>query len=135
MPPAADKHPRWSGCISIRKLHCLAHIDCIYRQRVSTANASPVVESPFADITAEDTKEKIQQRRKWWVWLGRTSSLWENILDGIAVEAEYKENFRMTKTAFLQLCEELSNKYLNIFFYPFPVNPLHYPFSFIIGNT
>lgn len=38
---------------------------------------------------------------------GRTAAWWDNFVTGVVVEEEWKENFRMSKTNFLNLCSEL----------------------------
>ena len=46
-------------------------------------------------------------RRRFWVRPGRTSSWWDNVVNGIAVDEEWRENFRMSRTSLLALSEEL----------------------------
>lgn len=46
-------------------------------------------------------------RRRFWVRPGRTSIWWDNIIRGLTVNEEWKENFRMSKSSFYKLCNEL----------------------------
>lgn len=46
-------------------------------------------------------------RRKFWVRPGRTSSWWDNFVNGVVVDAEWRENFRMSRDSVVALCEEL----------------------------
>nr|XP_055052491.1 putative nuclease HARBI1 [Misgurnus anguillicaudatus] len=47
-------------------------------------------------------------RRKFWIRPGRTSSWWDNFFNGVVVEDEWRENFRMSKASLVALSEELS---------------------------
>ncbi|KAL0147037.1 hypothetical protein M9458_057561 [Cirrhinus mrigala] len=47
-------------------------------------------------------------RRKFWIRPGRTSSWWDNFVNGVVVEDEWRENFRMSKASVIALSEELS---------------------------
>lgn len=42
-----------------------------------------------------------------WITPGRSDIWWKNILNGISAPEEWKENFRLTKDSFFDLCEEL----------------------------
>ena len=46
--------------------------------------------------------------KRHWVRPGRNTLWWDNILSGISVEDERRENFRMTRETFNCLCTELS---------------------------
>ena len=46
-------------------------------------------------------------RRTHWIRPDRTSAWWDNIRNGVSLEVDYKENFRMRKENFENLCEEL----------------------------
>ena len=48
-----------------------------------------------------------RRRREFWVRPGRTSAWRDNFVNGIVVDEEWKENFRMSRRTFLKLCEEL----------------------------
>ena len=48
-----------------------------------------------------------KRRRQFWIRPGRTSAWWDNFVNGIVVEEEWKENFRMSKRTFNKLCAEL----------------------------
>ena len=45
--------------------------------------------------------------RRFWVRPGRTTAWWDNFVAGVVVNEEWKENFRMCKNNFLNLCSEL----------------------------
>ncbi|KAM9480709.1 putative nuclease HARBI1 [Clarias gariepinus] len=47
-------------------------------------------------------------RRKFWKRPGRTSSWWDNFVNGVVVDDEWRENFRMSKSSLIALSEELS---------------------------
>ena len=51
--------------------------------------------------------KKKRRRRRFWVRPGRTSLWWDNLRGGVAVDEEWKENFRMSKSSFFKLCDEL----------------------------
>ncbi|XP_012673802.2 putative nuclease HARBI1 [Clupea harengus] len=48
-----------------------------------------------------------ETRRKFWVRPGRTSSWWDNFVNGVVVDNEWRENFRMSRTSLVALSEEL----------------------------
>ena len=59
---------------------------------------------------AHQLKLKVRKRRKrrrFWVRPGRTSLWWDNLIAGVAVDEEWKENFRMSKSRFFKLRDEL----------------------------
>ncbi|XP_060758370.1 putative nuclease HARBI1 [Neoarius graeffei] len=47
------------------------------------------------------------KRRRFWVRPGRTSSWWDNFVNGVVVDAEWRENFRMSRASLVSLSEEL----------------------------
>ena len=50
---------------------------------------------------------KGRKRRKFWVRPGRSSLWWDNLRTGVTVDEEWKENFRLSKSSFFKLCDEL----------------------------
>ena len=50
-------------------------------------------------------KSRARKPRKAWIRPGRTSQLWDNFVSGLMLEEEWKENFRMSKSTFLKLCD------------------------------
>ena len=54
-----------------------------------------------------DKRERARGRRRFWVRPGRTQLWWRNFLYDVVVDEEWKENFRMTKRTFMELCDEL----------------------------
>ena len=50
---------------------------------------------------------KARRPRRFWVRPGRTTAWWDNFVDGVVVEEEWKENFRMCRANFYKLCDEL----------------------------
>ena len=50
---------------------------------------------------------KIRRQRRYWVRPGRTCAWWDSFVNGTVVAEEWKENFRMSKSTFLKLCDEL----------------------------
>jgi hypothetical protein len=57
----------------------------------------------------------VRKRRKWqnrrprrfWVKPGRTSSWWDNMLNGVCLDSDWKDNFRMSRCNFEKLCDDL----------------------------
>ena len=58
-----------------------------------------------------DTKKrkgkKKRRQRRFWTRPGRTSSRWQSFRNNLVVEEEWRENFRLSKTMFNKLCNEL----------------------------
>ena len=52
-------------------------------------------------------KGRVINPRRYWVRPGRTHVWWDNFLDDVVVPEEWRENFRMCKDSFQQLCKEL----------------------------
>ena len=50
---------------------------------------------------------RARRSRRFWVRPGRTSIWWQNFVDNAVLPEEWKENFRMSKDNFLQLCSLL----------------------------
>lgn len=50
---------------------------------------------------------KARRPRRYWVRPGRTTAWWDNLLARFVVDEEWKENFRMCKASFMNLCSEL----------------------------
>ena len=46
-------------------------------------------------------------RRIFWVGPGRTSSWWDNFVNGVVVDDEWRDNFRMSRASLVTLSEEL----------------------------
>uniref|UniRef100_A0A3Q2NX00 Putative nuclease HARBI1 n=1 Tax=Fundulus heteroclitus TaxID=8078 RepID=A0A3Q2NX00_FUNHE len=53
------------------------------------------------------TRTRRTVRRKFWKRPGRTSSWWDNLLDGAVADSEWRENFRMSRAAVVALTNEL----------------------------
>ena len=67
--------------------------------------ASPTTRHVF--LLKRCLSRKIQVKRRHWMNPGRTSLWWDNIRNGISLVEDYKANFRMGKTNFVKLSEEL----------------------------
>jgi hypothetical protein len=52
-------------------------------------------------------KKRRKPRRLMWVRPGRTSIWWDNFIDSVMIEEEWRENFRLSKVNFFKLCNEL----------------------------
>ena len=50
-------------------------------------------------------KSRTRKPRKSWIRPGRTSQWWDNFMNGVMLEEEWKENFRMSKCSFFKLCD------------------------------
>ena len=61
----------------------------------------------LAHGTTRHKRLRKRKQREYWVAPGRTSAWWDNFLSGAVVEAEWKNNFRMTRRSFSKLCEHL----------------------------
>ena len=53
--------------------------------------------------------EKKRKRKRFWVRPGRTSTWWDNFLNGSMLEEEWRENFRMSRVSFFELCSLLGS--------------------------
>jgi hypothetical protein len=42
-----------------------------------------------------------------WIRPGRTSIWWDNLIDNVMIDEEWRENFRLSKVNFFKLCNEL----------------------------
>ena len=63
--------------------------------------------SQMMNVTPKKCPRKARRKRRFWVRPGRTSAWWDNFVNGIMLEEEWKENFRMSRTSFFRLCELL----------------------------
>ena len=50
---------------------------------------------------------KRKKTRARWVRPGRTSAWWDNFMNNVMLDDEWRENFRMSKVNFFKLCDEL----------------------------
>lgn len=53
------------------------------------------------------TRSLSREKRKYWVRPGRTNAWWIGIKFGLAVQEEWKENFRMSRESFYKLVDKL----------------------------
>ncbi len=60
-------------------------------------------------ISCTDTRTRGQAAtmRKFWIRPGRTSKWWDNFVNRIVVSDEWRENFRMCRTSFFNLCDQV----------------------------
>ena len=70
------------------------------RQRLALTFASS---KPIQSIRIS----KARRSRRFWITPGRTSKWWQNFVDNVVLAEEWKENFRLSKDNFLQLCSLL----------------------------
>ena len=59
------------------------------------------------DTTRRKLPRKERKQRRFWIRPGRTSLWWDNFLNGVMLEEEWKENFRMSRVSFLNLASLL----------------------------
>ncbi|XP_051800748.1 putative nuclease HARBI1 [Acanthochromis polyacanthus] len=59
----------------------------------------------FMDTPRKRTRRTT--RRRFWVRPGRTSSWWDNFVNGVVLDEEWRENFRMSRTSVVAFMEEL----------------------------
>ena len=52
-------------------------------------------------------KKIIRKKRRHWVRPGRNNIWWKNIISGISLQDEWRENFRVSRETFDYLCNEL----------------------------
>ena len=52
------------------------------------------------------------RKHRFWIRPGRTNAWWNNVISDRVIAEEWRENFRMSKTSFTKLCDEL-RPYLN----------------------
>ena len=56
----------------------------------------------------KNRKTRRRNAREHWIRPGKTSSWWDNFVENVVVDDEWRENFRMSKDNFMHLCQELS---------------------------
>lgn len=63
----------------------------------------------LTSATLNRRRRRWQDRRprQFWVRPGRASAWWDNMMDNVTVASEWKENFRMSRPTFMELCEDL----------------------------
>ena len=54
--------------------------------------------------------KRLKKQRQFWVRPGRFSTWWDNFINGVVIDAEWRDNFRMSKATSMSLCEELRVK-------------------------
>lgn len=52
-------------------------------------------------------KKLMRQKRSKWIECGRTDAWWQNMINGLSPEQDWKRNFRISKELFQELCEKL----------------------------
>ena len=63
--------------------------------------------SQIMDSTQKKCPRNAKRQRRFWVRPGRTSAWSDNFLNGVMLEEEWKENFRMSQVGFFKLCDLL----------------------------
>lgn len=76
-----------------------------HRKRRLVEDSSVLKVSRLSHII--NNKRKSRKRRRFWVRPGRSSTWWDNIFSGFVVREEWRENFRMSKESFFNLCNQL----------------------------
>ena len=78
------------------------------RERLARALAAGNNNDVLATGIGKAKRDRTRRPRRFWVRPGRTQLWWKNFLNNVVVDEEWKENLRMTKRTFMELCEELS---------------------------
>ena len=60
-----------------------------------------------AKLVRKRRKWKNRRPRRFWVKPGRTSSWWDNMLNGVCLDSDWKDYFRMSRCNFEKLCDDL----------------------------
>ena len=107
------------GCLSAAILIILAGL-CGYMQALNLSTIASVesflrerkrlVNMLFLNVSGSRKNLLRRRKRGWlrhWIRQGRTKQWWHNYINGTVVAEEWKENFRMSKPSFMELCEEL----------------------------
>ena len=57
----------------------------------------------LTSTTCRSCPRRRRRPRRFWIRPGRTSLWWDNFLNGVTLEEEWKENFRMSRVSFFNL--------------------------------
>jgi hypothetical protein len=67
-----------------------------------------VIAKCYYNLCKSRTKtKKVAKPRRLWLRPGRTSTWWDNMLNGVCPDSERKDNFRMSRCNFEELCDDL----------------------------
>ena len=66
-----------------------------------------LIHSSGCSKTTRCYRGRVCKPRQFWIRPGRTCMWWDNFIKDVVVPEEWKENFRMTKTSFMNLCQQL----------------------------
>ena len=95
-----------SGCLILLQVQAINFVMCT---AVFLRKRKLLSQGILTSATFLHRRRRWQDRRprRFWVRPGRTSAWWDNMLDNVTVASEWKENFRMSHSTFMELCEDL----------------------------
>ena len=93
-----------SSCLILLQVQAIKFIMC-----TATFLRKRKLLSQGSSVTLNRRRRRWQDRRprQFWVRPGRTSAWWDIMIDNVTVASEWKENFRMSRPTFMELCEDL----------------------------
>ena len=76
-------------------------------RRNNLARLPVLVNSALTRCRHKSFKNRPQRKKRFWIKPGRTDLWWRNMIEGRCLDEDWKKNFRMSKTDFLKLVDEL----------------------------
>ncbi|CAL9707842.1 unnamed protein product [Knipowitschia caucasica] len=98
------------ACVLLKQVSLLTllqkNILLLHHLRLQQSILDNIVRNFILDSPRIRTRRASQ--RRFWTRTGRTSSWWDNFVNGVVMDAEWRENFRMSRESVVALTEELS---------------------------
>ena len=87
----------------------LMAVNTIVYQARRRRGTSLLVSGNCSCAICDKTRKRRQSnpKRKYWIRPGRTSLWWDNFVSSMTVAEEWRENFRMSRESFMNLCDPL----------------------------
>ena len=89
--------------LSTYQFNCMLQAHCVSSYHSKKRQLLQIVS--LASLWRNHSRKR--KRREFWIAPGRTSAWWESFLSRSVFEAEWKNNFRVTRASFYKLCGEL----------------------------